>query len=61
MPNNHHPFDGMDIRITRASNGMIVSIKDDNRSQGELHVIHDNEDMGQELGKIITMSVLKKE
>jgi hypothetical protein len=57
-----HEFDGMDIRITVANNGTIVSVKRDGYgNKPDLYVVHDDQDLGQEIGKIITMTCLTKE
>jgi hypothetical protein len=62
LGSHNHEFDGMDIRITVANNGTIVSVKKDGYgSKPDLYVVHDNQDLGQEIGKIITMACLKKE
>lgn len=59
---NSHQFDGMDIRVTVANNGTIVSVREDGYgSKPKLYVIHNDQDLGQEIGKIITMICLKKE
>lgn len=59
----HHEFDaGMDLRITPANGGYIVSLN--HRNTGtvpELHIVTEDKDLGKEIGKIITMSCLKKD
>lgn len=52
---------GIDLRITPANGGTIVHIKNDDGEIGELYVIDDAKDLGVELGKILTMHLLKKE
>ena len=54
---------GMTIRIVPANGGIIVSIRNDNNysSAGDLYVVGEDQDLGAELGKIITMHHLKKE
>lgn len=58
-----HEFEtGMDLRITPAHGGYIISLS--HRNSGnvpELHIITEDKDLGTEIGKIITMSYLKKE
>ena len=57
-----HEFAGMDIRITVANNGTIVIVKRDGYGiKPDLYVVHDDQDLGQEIGKIITMTCLTKE
>mgnify|MGYP003347081982 CR=1 FL=1 len=51
----------MELRITPANNGTIVSIRTGDYSEPDLYVIHDDQELGQEIGKIITMTILKKE
>lgn len=60
---HRHEFDeGLDIRVTPAAGGFIVSIMHRNSNQRpELHIVTENQDLGVELGKIITVSYLKKE
>jgi hypothetical protein len=52
---------GLNIRIVPASGGHIVSIRKDNNysSNSDLHIIHEDSDLGVELGKIITLLYLK--
>lgn len=54
---------GLNIRVLPANGGTIISIKDENNyhSQSDLYVVGDTQDIGQELGKIITMHYLKKD
>jgi hypothetical protein len=47
------------VRITRANGGYIVSIQTGPLSP-QLHLIHEDADFNNELGKIITMSQLRK-
>ena len=58
-----HEFDaGIDLRITPAHGGFIISLS--HRNTGtipELHIVTEDKDLGAEIGKIITMSCLKKE
>jgi hypothetical protein len=58
---NPHKFDGMDIRITTANGGYIVSIHTESGTKPQLYIINEDRDLGQELGKIITMHCLTKE
>lgn len=62
LKNSQHPFDGgMDIRITPASGGVIVSIlRGEYGRTPDLHVIGEEQDLGVELGKIITLACLKQ-
>lgn len=57
-----HEFDtGLDLRITPAHGGYIVSLS--HRNSGtipELHIVNEDKDLGAEIGKIITMYYLKK-
>jgi len=59
----NHEFDqGIDLRITPATGGTIVSVSQ--RGYGkkaDLYIVSSDQDLGAELGKIITMSCLKKE
>jgi hypothetical protein len=52
---------GMTIRIVPANGGIIISIRDENKIVGdsELYVIGSDQDLGAEIGKIITMHYLK--
>jgi hypothetical protein len=61
--NNRHEFDdGLDIRLTPAAGGFVVSIFHRNSgNRPSLHLITEDQDLGAELGKIITVSYLKKE
>lgn len=61
-----HKFPGTDIRITPANGGYIISISQSSdyihtRSEPDLYIISEDQDLGTELGKIITMSNLKRE
>ena len=58
-----HKFHGMDIRITPANGGMIISIADSTAygREPDLYVIGEGQDLGQEINKLITMHYLKKE
>ena len=53
---------GITIRILPANGGTILSIRDENEPSraGDLYVIGQDQDIGSELGKIITMHYLKK-
>ena len=61
-----HPFsEGLDIRITPANGGTVVSIVPGSTVSGlisrpDIYVISDKDDLGTELGKIITMVCLKQ-
>jgi hypothetical protein len=62
LTNRHEFDDGLDIRITPAAGGCIVSIMHRNLNRRpELHIVTEDQDLGTELGKIITVSYLKKE
>jgi hypothetical protein len=63
LSNHNHPYQGgVDIRITPAAGGTIVSIlRSEYVGKPDLYVISDQQDMGEELGKIITMACLKQE
>lgn len=61
-----HKFPGTDIRITPANGGYIISISQSSdyvhsRTVPDLYIISEDQDLGAELGKIITMSNLKRE
>jgi hypothetical protein len=58
-----HEFDeGIDIRITPASGGFIVSVNHRNHgTRPDLHIVTEDKDLGVEIGKIITISCLKKD
>ncbi len=61
-----HRFQGLDIRVSPANGGWIISIHPSTYSVGyavepDLYVVHEDQDIGTELGKIITMHCLKKE
>lgn len=60
---NRHPFPGLDLRVTPANGGYVVSVnlKNNFSSEPELYIISEEKDLGAEIGKIITMSCLKKE
>lgn len=53
---------GMSIRIVPANGGIIISVRDENNPSGssDLYVINQEQDLGNELGKIITVHYLKK-
>jgi hypothetical protein len=57
-----HRNHGLTIRVVPANGGHIINIRDDNNysSSGELHIINQDKDLGEELGKIITLHYLKK-
>ena len=60
-----HPFgEGLDIRITPANGGTVVSVHRTDAIRGmtkpDIYVISDRDDLGTELGKIITMVCLKQ-
>lgn len=54
---------GINFRICKATGGYVVetSSYDPNtdRSRSNLHIITDEQDMGQEIGKILTMEALR--
>ena len=54
---------GMSIRVLPANGGIIISVRDENdpSRSGDLYVIGQDQDLGAEIGKIITMYYLKKE
>jgi len=58
-----HEFNqGFDIRITPATGGYIISVMQRNSMNSpELHIVTEDRDLGAEIGKIITMSCLKKD
>lgn len=49
----------VNLRITPANGGTIISIQTHDYSNHELHIIPDDADFDRELGKIITMNKLK--
>ena len=53
---------GLNIRVLPANGGTIISVRRerDLGGEAELYVIGDAEDLGAEIGKIITMHFLKK-
>jgi hypothetical protein len=52
---------GLNIKIVPATGGTIVSINDMNQIRSsDLYIIHESQDIGQELGKILTLHYLKK-
>jgi hypothetical protein len=52
---------GMSIRIVPANGGTIISIRDENVvGNSDLYIIPESGDIGQEIGKIITLHYLKK-
>ena len=53
---------GLTIRIVPATGGIIISIRDENdhSRSNDLYVIGQDQDLGAEIGKIITMHYLKK-
>lgn len=54
---------GINFRICKASGGYVVETNyydpNTDRSRSNLHIITDDQDMGQEIGKILTMEALK--
>ena len=60
---SQHEFDdGIDLRITPAHGGFIISIN--HRTIGtkpDLYIVTSDQDLGAEIGKIVTMSYLKKD
>jgi outer membrane lipoprotein SlyB len=58
-----HQFRGLDLRITAATGGYIVSIQSPNQygRDPELYIVHEDQDLGLEIGKIITIHYLKKD
>lgn len=58
-----HKFNGIDIRITPANGGVIVSISDPKvyNVEPDIYVIHEEENLGEEINKLLTMYYLKKE
>jgi hypothetical protein len=59
---SHHEFDeGIDVRITPANGGYIISVNHRNITRPDLYIVTEDKDLGAEIGKIITMSYLKKE
>jgi hypothetical protein len=58
---SQHEFDeGVDIRITPANGGSIISVNHRNITRPDLYIVTEDKDLGTEIGKIITMSYLKK-
>jgi hypothetical protein len=51
---------GLNVKIVPASGGTIVSISDMSQIGSDLYIIHESQDIGQELSKIITLHYLKK-
>ncbi len=53
---------GVSIRILPANGGTILSVRDENEPGrvGDLYVIGQEQDVGTEIGKILTMHYLKK-
>ena len=52
---------GLNIRIVPATGGTIISIRDENYGgTSDLYGINQDQDVGTELGKIITLHYLKK-
>jgi hypothetical protein len=59
-----HEFDqGIDIRVTPATGGYIVSInpRSSYNRVPDLHIVSNDQDLGSEIGKIITLTCLKKD
>lgn len=60
-----HKFPGFDIRVSHANGGWIISVHATYSIgyavEPDLYVIHEDQDLGTELGKIITMHCLQKE
>jgi hypothetical protein len=56
-----HMFSGLDIRITPAHGGTIVSVSQGPGNSPTLYVVGEEQDLGTEVGKIITMTCLTKE
>lgn len=56
-----HQFEGLDLRVTPANGGYIVSIANEPGSKATLYIIAEEQDLGQEIGKLITMLCLRKE
>jgi hypothetical protein len=56
-----HMFSGLDIRITPAHGGTIISVSQGAGNSPTLYVVGEGQDLGAEVGKIITMTCLKKE
>lgn len=57
---------GIVIKVMPANGGTIISVRSESPSSmlstnAELYVIHSDQDLGAEIGKIITMHYLKKE
>lgn len=53
----------MNFRVYRATGGFVVETNsydvNTDRSRSNLHIITDDQDMGQEIGKILTMEALR--
>jgi hypothetical protein len=54
------PPNGLVLKIIPAQGGVIINVFGKPDQAGDLYVIHDTDDMGQEIGKIITLHYLKK-
>lgn len=54
---------GINFRICKATGGYVVETSsydiNTDRSRSNLHIITDEQDMGQEIGKILTMEALR--
>lgn len=65
MPDQtQHEFNhGIDIRVTPATGGYIISInpRSNYNRTPDLHIVSSDQDLGSEIGKIITLTCLKKE
>ena len=55
--------DGMRLQIYKGSGGFVVEVRNYDRKRDEnnnkMYIIHDEKDLGEELGKIITMESLR--
>ena len=60
---NHLESDGMRLQVYRASGGYVVETRSydrkNDRNHNTMHVITDEEDLGERIGKIIMMEALR--
>ena len=63
VENNRLESDGMRLQIYRASGGYVVETRSydrkNDRNHNTMHVITDEEDLGERIGKIIMMEALR--
>jgi hypothetical protein len=55
--------DGMKLQVYKGSGGFVVEVRNYDRKRDEnnnkMYIIHDDKDLGEELGKIITMESMR--